>query len=368
LAELNVLVEDWGGKVISVPVSAKTGQGLDQLLDMTLLLAEVENYRANPKGQVVGTVIDSRVSRGQGSVATIIVQNGTLKVGDLIVAGSAYGRIKGLEDSKDVKITKAGPSTPALVIGLSELPAVGDIFREVQSLDEARTAAKEQERYARTKSLMNPGIVATGKVLNLVVKADVQGSLQAIEQALEELKSRTEEVQLTIVDKSVGEINETDILRAESANATIIGFHSRPTASAANLAKNKKVTIDIYEVIYELLEDVTKALVAMLAPEVIESVVGVAKILAVFKTESDGQIIGGRVEDGKALDKVRFKVRRGDDEVGTGQITELQRNKQKASEVVSGSEFGLKIKSTVPVAVGDVLEFYTEEVRARKLE
>ena len=368
LSEVGVLIEEWGGKVPLVPVSAKSGQGLDNLLEMVLLLSEVENLRANPKGQVVGTVIESHVARGQGPVATIIVQNGTLRVGDFAVAGSAYGRIRNLEAGIGEKISQAGPSIPALAVGLSELPQVGDILRVVGTLDEARTLAREHETHMRARRFLNPGIIATGRTLNLVVKADVQGSLEAIQQSLEELKSRTQEVQLVIIDKGVGEITETDILRAESSNATIVGFNTRVNASAQSLAKSKGITIDIYNIIYELIEDVTRALVAMLSPEVIKTTTGVAKILAVFRTEGSTQIIGGKVEDAKITSKGEFIIKRNGEEIGSGKVTELQHNKQIVKEVAMGSEFGLKTEVTNKVAEGDVLEFFTEEVRARKLD
>lgn len=367
LSENGVLIEEWGGKVPAVPFSARTGKSLDELLDMALLVAEVENFKANPKGAVVGTVIESHVAKGQGSVATVIVQNGTLKVGDLIVAGQAFGKIRSLESPSGEKIRQAGPGDPAMVQGLSELPQAGDIFQTVETLDEARSQAREFANHLRDRRLLREGIKATGKTLNLILKADVQGSLEAIVQALEELKSRTSEVQLNIIDQSVGEIAETDVLRAESAGATIVAFNTKPTAAANSLAKAKKVPVDIYNIIYELIEDVTKALVAMLSPEVIRTVLGTAKILAVFRTDGYKQIIGGKVEEGKITANSLFRVLRQGEEVATGKIEELQRNKQSANVVESGQEFGLRIETTGKVAEGDVLEIYTEEVKARKL-
>ena len=367
LSEQNVLVEEWGGKVIAVPVSAKSGQNLDQLLDYALLLAEVDDFKANPKGEVVGTVIESHVARGKGPVATVIIQNGTLKFGDLIVAGSAYGRIKGLEDSRDEKIKQAGPSAPIVVVGLSETAQAGDIIREVKTLDEAREQALTHEVQKKAKAMLRPGIKASGKTLNLIVKADVHGSLEAIEQALEELKARTEEVQLNIIDKGVGQISETDILRAESAGATIIGFNVNANPAALSLAKAKNITIDLYDIIYELLEDVTKVLVSLLSPEIIQTNIGTAKVVAIFRTEGNIQIFGGRVEEGTITDKDPFRIKRAGEIVGSGEVRELQQNKVKANEVTRGSEFGIKAEVSGNVLEGDVLEFYTEEVRSKKL-
>ncbi len=367
LSEQGVQVEEWGGKIPSVRVSAKSGQNLDELLDMALLLAEVEDFKANPKGEVVGTVIESHVARGKGPVATVIVQNGTLKMGDILVAGGTFGRIKSLEGSLGEKIKQAVPGTPVVVVGLSETPQAGDIFREVKTQDEARNLAREHKNQMRARQLLRPGIQAAGKTLNLILKADVQGSLEAIEQSLEELKARTQEVQLNVIDKGVGQITETDVLRAESAAATIVGFSVVPNSSALSLAKSKGVTIDLYDVIYELIEDVTKALVAMLSPEIIQTDIGVAKILAVFRTEGKMQIVGGRVEEGKITDKDPFRIKRDGEQVGTGEVKELQSNKIKVNDVPQGSEFGVKLEVTAKILEGDVLEFYSEEVRSRKL-
>ena len=367
LSEVGVLLEGWGGKVPVVPISAKTGQNLDQLLEMILLMSDLQELKSNPKGAVVGTVIESHIERGQGPSATGIIQNGTLKIGDFLVAGAAYGRIRNLETSIGEKIRQAGPSTPVRVYGLSELPQSGDIFRVVQTLDEARSQARAGELYLRSRKFLNPGIKASGRALNLIVKADVQGSLDAIIQSLDELKSRTTEVQLTIVDKSVGEINESDVLRAESAGGTIVGFGTKPNPAALSLAKAKSVNIDLYTIIYELIEDVTKALVAMLSPEVIRRVLGRAKILAVFRTDGNVQIIGGRVEENKISSKANFIIKRGGVEIGSGNVLELQKNKQAVKEIEQGSEFGIKVEVTSRVEVGDVFEFFVEEVKAGQL-
>ena len=237
----------------------------------------------------------------------------------------------------------------------------------MQTLDEARSQARAGELYLRSRKFLNPGIKASGRALNLIVKADVQGSLDAIIQSLDELKSRTTEVQLTIVDKSVGEINESDVLRAESAGGTIVGFGTKPNPAALSLAKAKSVNIDLYTIIYELIEDVTKALVAMLSPEVIRRVLGRAKILAVFRTDGNVQIIGGRVEENKISSKANFIIKRGGVEIGSGNVLELQKNKQAVKEIEQGSEFGIKVEVTSRVEVGDVFEFFVEEVKAGQL-
>lgn len=367
LSEHNVIPEEWSGKTIVVPISAKSGKNLDQLLDYVSLVAEVEDLKANPKGEVVGTVIESHIARGKGSIATVVVQNGTLKVGDVVVAGPGSGRIKSLEDDRGEKINQAKPGDPAVVAGLSEVPKAGDILRVVSTLDEARELAKEYRSRQRAREMLRPGIDVSGKTLNLILRADVQGSIEAIEQSLEELKSRTEEVQLNIIDKEVGQVTESDVVKAESAGATIIGFNVNASPAATSLAKSKGVKVDLYNVIYELIEDVTKVMVSMLSPEVITTTLGTAKVLAVFKTSGKEQIVGGRVENGKITNHNPFIIKREGEKIGTGEAKELQHNKISIKDVTSGNEFGLSVEVTEKIQEGDVLEFYSEEVKQKEL-
>ena len=268
LAGQGVLTEEWGGKVIAVEISAKQNKGIDTLLEMILLTAELENFRANPSGKTIGTIIESRVSQGKGATATVIVQNGTLKVGDIIAAGAAFGRIRSLEDETGRKLKEAVPSTPAQISGFSEVPQAGDILQTTETLDEAKQIASMAQRKNQSHKLSSKQAIVgdlQNKTLNLIIKADVAGSLEAIKQSIAKLKN--DEVKISILSEGVAEVNESDVLLASSSKATIISFRSKVNPKAINLAKQKKVVIDSYDVIYELLEDVTSAVIKMFTPE-----------------------------------------------------------------------------------------------------
>jgi translation initiation factor IF-2 len=367
LSDYGVLIEEWGGTVPVAKISGLTGSGVDELLDLILLQAEVLDLKANPNGQVFATVIESHLSKTQGSVATVLVQNGTLKLGDIVALGKAYGKVRSMEDATGKKLKLAQPSQPVLLTGLSDVPQVGDILKVYPSIDEARTVASEIIKSERAKKFMSTSrINLLGKDLNLIIKADVQGSLEAIDEALNKLKNN--EVKLNILEKSAGEINENDILRAQSSNGIIIGFHTRLNAQAAKLAAARKVPVQLYDIIYELVEDLTRQVIDMLTPEVMRTDLGRVKILAVFRTEKDKMIVGGQVAEGKIKNNASVEIKRGEEIVGKGQITELQQNKVKADEVLRGSEFGVSIKTSTNILDGDVLIVYEESVRKRNLE
>jgi translation initiation factor IF-2 len=368
LASLGVTVEDWGGTVPAVPISAKKGQGLDKLLEIILLTAEVEELVANPEGQTLGAVIDSNLSRGQGAVATVLVQNGTLHIGDAVVVGTTYGKVRTMEDALGKKLKVVGPSTPVQISGLSDVPEVGDILQVTKTSEEAKLKAQELQKQERAKKLQARPLIKADpnkKELNVIIRADVQGSVEAIYDVLSKLGS--DEVKLNIVNQGVGDITDSDIQLAENTQSVILGFHSKMNAATVKLAKQKNVTVDLYEVIYELVEDVTSALLSMIPVVVISVVIGRAKIKAVFRTEKESMIIGGEVIEGKIVDKKKFKILRDKTVVGEGKIDELQQNHIEVNEVTQGKEFGLKVKTKVPVKAGDILDVYDETVKKKEL-
>ena len=267
LAGVGVLTEEWGGKVIAVEISAKQNLGIDNLLEMILLTAELENFRANPEGQTVGTIIESRVAQGKGITATVIIQNGKLKVGDIVAAGPAFGRIRSLEDEHGKKLKEAGPSMPAQISGLSDSPQAGDILQVFNDLDKAKIVAIITQKKLRSHKLASRKLVGdlTSKTLNLILKTDVQGSLEAIKQSIAKLKN--DEVKINILSEGIGEVNESDILLASTSKSTVLAFRVKVNPKSTALAKLKQVTIDSYEVIYELIEDVTSAVIKMFTPE-----------------------------------------------------------------------------------------------------
>ncbi|MBI4050707.1 MAG: translation initiation factor IF-2 [Candidatus Doudnabacteria bacterium] len=369
LASLGITIEEWGGKVPVVPISAKMGQGIDKLLEIILLMAEVESFRANPEGRILGAVIDSHLSRGQGAVATVLVQNGTLRVGDPVVVGSTYGKIRTMEDAGGKKLRLASPATPVQISGLSGVPEVGDILRVVPSLEEAKMQATSLLKQERAKKLLAKPIIKADpnkKELKIILRAGIQGSLEALQDVLSKLSS--EDVKLTIVDQGVGDITESDISLAENTQSTIVGFHTRMLPTAVKLARQKNVVVDLYEVIYELVEDITQALLSMMPIEVVETKLGRAKIKAIFRTEKTTMIVGGEMIEGKIVDKKRFRILRDKQQIGEGKIEELQQNRMEVSEVADGREFGVKAQVNAPIKAGDILEIFDEAVKKKELK
>lgn len=365
LADFNVLIEEWGGTTPVAKISGLTGAGVDDLLDLILLQSDVLELKANPTGQTMGTVIESHVSRTMGPVATVLIQNGTLMLTNIIAAGKAYGKVRSMTDARGAKLKSAGPSTAVLVSGLSDIPTSGDIFKTYESQDEAKNQALSVAKSERARKFTTTKLSVTGKDLNLIIKVDVKGSLEAINEALAKLKN--EEVRVNVLEEGVGEINENDILRADSAKAVVIGFHTKVNAQAAKLAQARKVTIQSYNIIYELIEDITRQVVEMLTPEVLRTDLGRAKVLAIFRTEKERMVIGGNIGEGKLRDGAEFEIKRGDEIVGKGQVLELQQNKIKTKEVFQGFEFGASVKSSVKILEGDVLVVFEETVRKKSL-
>jgi len=365
LADFNVLIEEWGGTTPVAKISGLTGQGVDDLLDLILLQAEVLDLKANPSGQTMGTVIESHVSRTMGPVATILIQNGTLTLAAIVAAGKAYGKVRSMTDARGLKLKSATPSTAVLVTGLSDITTSGDIFKTYESQDEAKNQALSVAKSDRARKFTTNKLAITGKDLNLIIKVDVKGSLEAINEALAKLKN--EEVRVNVLEEGVGEINENDILRADSAKAMVIGFHTKVNSQAARLAQARQVTIQSYNIIYELIEDITHQVVEMLTPEVLRTDLGRAKVLAIFRTEKERMVIGGNIGEGKIKDGAEFEIKRGEEIVGKGQVLELQQNKVKTKEVFQGFEFGSSVKSSVKILEGDVLIVFEETVRKKSL-
>lgn len=366
LADYGVMIEEWGGATPVAKISAQTGAGIDELLDLIILQSEVLELRANPAGKVLGTVIEGHLSKTLGPVATILVQNGTLNLSDIVSAGKGSGRIRSMLMEGGGKVKSALPGTAVVVTGLSDVPSAGDILQTYDSLEAAKQQADLAAHLERAKRILGNGAMsASGKDLNLILRVDVQGSLEAINESLMKLKNT--EVKLNILEQGVGEIGENDVLRAAAARATIIGFHAKLSPQAAKLAASKKVPIKLYNIIYELVEDLTREVVDRLTPEVLRTDLGRAKILAVFRTEKDRMIVGGSVTEGKIKDGAWVEMKHGDELVGRGQILELQQQKTKVKEVLQGFEFGVSIQTPVKVAVGDVFVVYEETVRKRTL-
>jgi translation initiation factor IF-2 len=360
------LIEEWGGTTPVAKISAVTGQGVDDLLDLILLQAEVLDLKANPIGQALGTVIEGHQSKTLGPVATILVQNGTLNLSDFVSVGPAFGKVRSMMIDTGAKLKTAGPSQPAQITGISEVPRAGDILRTYTTLEEAKEQATMVAKSERAKRISTRSpLMAKGKEINLIIKVDVAGSLEAINEALSKLKNT--EVKLNIIDQGVGEISENDVLRAHSSTASIIGFHTRLSPQASKLAQGKKVIVRLYDVIYELVEDLTRQVVDMLTPEVLRTDLGKAKILAVFRTEKDRMIVGGSVLEGKIRDNSQVDIKRGEEILGKGIVAELQQNKLKAKEVLKGFEFGVSIKTAVKIQEGDLLVPFEETVRKRSL-
>lgn len=372
LAEKNVLVEDFGGTIVSVGVSAAKGTGLAELLDSVLLVAEVEreNLKANPERPAVGTIIESHVDSGEGPVATVLVHTGTLRVGEVVVTGDAWGKIKALKDFHGRSIREAGPSVPARILGLRGTPVVGDILRvetDQKLLRELKT--KKVIRKQRQTPVISTQEETTeqqkAQALNLVLRADTLGSLEAIKEALKKLQHS--EVAAGVVQSGLGNITEADVLRAETSKALLLGFNVIPTPAAESVAGGKNMEIKTYDVIYDLVADVRTALEKLLAPEILETEVGRVKILAVFRTEANSQIIGGKVTAGKIVANALLRVVRNDQVVAEGKLTQLQSQKRNVSEVGAGQECGMKFVGSPVVEVNDTVMAFSREVRLRKI-
>ncbi|MEK7181799.1 MAG: translation initiation factor IF-2 [Patescibacteria group bacterium] len=367
LAEHGILFEDWGGDTMCTEISAKNNINIDKLLDNILLIAEVEDFRADNKRDGFAIILESHLDPQKGPVATALVRTGTLKVGQDIIASTTFGRIRRIEDFAGRSLEQAGPSVPATIYGFNDTPAVNDVVQVVGGKSLARMRSKEAllKDTTKTKTAKIQGEEGEEiKKLTLVLKADVQGSLEAIEQILSEVGS--EEATLSIVSSGVGSITESDVRIASSANALIVGFNTEPTPVAKRLAEGK-VDIVTYNIIYKLVEDIKEKLTDLLPPEIVRTDSGRLSVLAVFKTGKHDMIVGGRVSEGKMLRGSLIEVKREDEIVGNGRMTNLQQNKQNADEVGQGNECGVVFEGNVKIQVGDTLLCYKEEEKRRTL-
>lgn len=373
LADQGLIVEDWGGDVICVPVSALKHEGIDNLLEMVLLVAEMSDLKANPKRKARGTIIEAQLDKGRGPVATVLVQSGTLQVGDPIVAGSAYGRVRAMVDSKGKSVKKATPSTPVEIIGLSEVPTGGDMFYVTNSDKQARQVAERIKAQGRVQMIgQTPNKVSLDdlysqiqegkmKELNIIIKADVQGSVEAVRQSLERLSN--EEVRIKTIHGGVGTITEFDVQLAAASGAIIIGFNVRPQASTKAIADREQVDIRLYRVIYNAIDDIKAAMKGMLDPEFVEKVVGHAELRQTFKVSGVGTIGGAYVTDGKLVRNAGVRIVRDGIVVYEGNLASLKRFKDDVKEVATNYECGVMFEKYNDIKEGDVVEaFIMEEV------
>ncbi|OON98980.1 MAG: translation initiation factor IF-2 [Epulopiscium sp. Nele67-Bin004] len=374
LAEHGLLVEDWGGDTICVHVSALKNEGIDSLLEMILLVAEIQDFKANPNGKARGTVIEAQLDKGRGPVATVLVQRGTLKIGDPIVVGSAYGRIRAMLDHLGKPVKKATPSTPVEILGLSEVPIGGDMFYIANNDKQARQLSEKVKAQGRERMIVNTpqkvslddlySQIQEGQVkeLNVIIKADVQGSVEAVKSSLEKLS--TEEVRIRTLHGGVGAITESDVSLASASGAIIIGFNVRPDTAIAAIAAKEQVDIRLYRIIYKAIEDIEAAMKGMLEPEYVEKITGHAEIRQTFKVSGVGTIGGAYVKDGKITRNSGVRVLRDSFVIYEGKLDSLKRFKDDAKEVASGYECGVMMEKFNDIKEGDIVEaFIMEEIK-----
>lgn len=377
LADQGLLVEDWGGEVIAVPVSARQKTGIDTLLEMILLVSEMEELKANPNKRAVGTVIEAQLDKGRGPVATVLVQGGTLNVGDPIVAGLASGKVRAMINSKGKRVKTAGPSTAVEILGLSEVPQGGDQFVAVPTDKIARSVAEKRQQIAREEMLksnqrmslddffshMNDGDV---KDLNIVIKADVQGSAQAVKQSLEKLSN--EEVAVRVIHCGVGAVTESDVMLAAASNAIIIGFNVRPVPGAEEMAKKQSVDVRTYTIIYKAIEDVQAAMTGMLDPEYRDEDTGKAEVREIYKISGVGTVAGCYVTSGKIFRGSKARIVRDGIIIHDGELAALKRFKDDVKEVNNGYECGMSFVNYNDLKEGDIIEAYITKEVERKLK
>lgn len=376
LAEQNLLIEEWGGDTVVVPVSAKTGDGIDKLIDMVLLVTDIEELTAQKDVPARGLVIESHMEKGRGSIAEVLVEEGTLRLGQFVVAGGSYAKVRNLESTLNKPLKSAGPSTPAVIVGFKTLPQFGDEFVVVE---DERAAREKSAAYAQNEASHVYNNLSSGELLrmmnrssnlterNIIVKADVQGSLTSVIDSLKAMD--TDEVAVRVIGSGVGNISENDALLAASSGAIIYGFQVDLPSGVKQLAARDKVSVRLYRVIYELIDDVKSELSALLAPEVIETEKGKLKVKAVFKTSKTEVICGGEVTKGKLSMPANVRVMRGGEELAEAELTLLKRGPQEASEVVEGELCGVSLKTMTKLVIeeGDELQFFTREVKERTL-
>ncbi len=368
LAEYELIPEEWGGSTVFAPVSAKTGEGINQLLEMILLTAEILELKANPNRQARGLVIEAQLDKGRGPVATVLVQKGTLHVGDFISAGASHGKVRAMIDDKGKRVKEAGPSTPVEILGLSDVPGAGEVFlahendKEARNYAETFIAQNKEKKLEETKSkmslddLFNQIQEGNLKELNLIIKADVQGSVEAVKQSL--MKLSNEEVVVKCIHGGVGAINESDVTLAATSNAIIIGFNVRPDATAKATAEREGVDIRLYKVIYQAIEDIEAAMKGMLDPVFEEKVIGHAEVRQIFKASAIGNIAGSYVLDGEFKRDCKIRLTRDGEQIYEGSLASLKRFKDDVKEVRAGFECGLVFDGFDQIQEGDIAEAY----------
>ncbi len=377
LAQLNILVEDWGGNYQCQEISALKGLNIDSLLEKVLLEAELKELKANPSKKANGTIIESALDKGRGYVATILVQNGTLRVGDIVVAGSAHGKVKAMFNERGHRIDEAPPSTPVLILGLDSAPLAGDIFKVVATEGEAKSITNKRQQLLREQGLRTQKHITLDEIgrriaigdfkeLNVIVKGDVDGSVEALGDSL--LKLSTEEIQVNIIHKAVGQVTEGDVLLASASNAIIIGFQVRPSVAARKLAEHEQIDIRMYSIIYNAINEIKSAIEGMLSPEIKEKILANLEVRDVFKITKVGTVAGCRVLDGKIHRNSSIRLIRDGIVVYTGHLGSLKRFKDDVREVASGYECGLNIDRFNDIKVGDIVEAFETVEIARKLD
>ena len=375
LTEYDLVSEEWGGDTIVCPISAKTGMGIENLLENLVVLAEVQELKANPNRAAKGTVIEARLDKGRGPIMTVLVQNGTLKLGDIIIAGTAVGRVRTMINDKGQRVSEAGPSTPVEISGLSEVPSAGDVFNAVADERMARELAEER----RIAQSGNNGLAGTKKVsledlfsqiqagemktLNIIVKADVQGSAEAVKTSLEKISN--DEVRVKVIHSAVGAINESDVMLAATSGAIIVGFNVRPDNAARDSAARSKVDMRMYRVIYDCINEIEAAMKGMLAPKFQESIIGHAEVRETYKVSKVGTVCGCYCTDGKIQRGCEVRVLRDNIVIHEGSLASLRRFKDDVKEVASGYECGMQVEKFNDIKVGDIIEcFVMEEIKA----
>lgn len=369
LAGMNYLVEDWGGKYQSQEISAKSGLNIDLLLDKVLLEAEMLDLKANPDKPALGTVVESSLDKGRGFTATVLVKAGTLRIGDIMLAGSCFGHIKAMYNERSIKVEEVGPATPALILGLNGAPQAGDKFNVMESDREAKDIATKRSQLQREQGLRTQKHITLDEIgrriaignfqeLNIIVKGDVDGSVEALSDSL--IKLSTPEIQLNIIHKAVGQISESDVLLAAASNAIIVGFQVRPSLSARRLAEKEEIDVRLYSIIYNAIEEIRSAMEGMLSPEVREEIVATLEIREIFKVTKVGTVAGCYVKEGKITRNTKVRIIRDGIVIYTGELGSLKRFKDDVKEVVGGYECGLNIHNFNDVKVGDIVEGYQE--------
>ncbi|HKL90202.1 MAG TPA: translation initiation factor IF-2, partial [Allomuricauda sp.] len=376
LASMNLLVEDWGGKVQSHDISAKTGQGVKELLEKVLLEAELLELQANPDRLATGTVVEAFLDKGRGYVATILVQTGTLNIGDYVLAGTCSGKVKAMQDERGNNIESAGPSTPISILGLDGAPQAGDRFHVLEDEREAKQIAAKRSQLQREQSVRTQRHITLDEIgrrialgdfqeLNIILKGDVDGSVEALTDSFQKLS--TDEIQVNIIHKGVGAITESDVLLASASDAIIIGFNVRPMGNARSIADKEEIDIRTYSIIYDAINDLKDAMEGMLSPEMKEEITGNAEIRETFKISKIGTIAGCMVTSGKIFRNSRIRLIRDGVVIYTGELASLKRFKDDVKEVSKGYDCGLQIKNYNDIREGDIVEAFQEVAVKKKL-